>query len=49
MVGILIGGAAVPHAQDRPRVIPRAEDASFCERAQPKSVPPLPTRPLGTP
>jgi hypothetical protein len=46
VIGILVGGAAVPHAQDRPRVVPRAEDASFCERPQDKPAR-LPTRPLG--
>jgi hypothetical protein len=46
VIGILVGGAAVPHAQDRPRVVPRADDALFCERPQDKASP-LPTRPLG--
>ncbi len=27
VLGILIGGAAIPHAQDRPRVVPPSEDA----------------------
>jgi hypothetical protein len=27
VLGILIGGAAVPHAQDQPRVVPPNEDA----------------------
>ena len=27
VLGILIGGAAIPHAQDRPRVVPPGEDA----------------------
>ena len=30
VLGILIGGAAVPHAQDKPRVVPSAEDPAFC-------------------
>lgn len=32
VLGILIGGAAIPHAQDRPRVIPKDEDpvATVC-------------------
>ena len=30
VLGILIGGAAIPHAQDMPRVVPRGEDARFC-------------------
>ncbi len=45
VLGILIGGAAIPHAQDRPRLVPRGEDARFCK------VPPAktPTNPLGRP
>jgi hypothetical protein len=50
VVGILIGGAAVPHAQDRPRVVPASEDVA-CERpAEPGTQPmrpTLPNRPLG--
>ena len=30
VLGILIGGAAIPHAQDTPRVVPQGEDARFC-------------------
>ena len=30
VLGILVGGAAIPHAQDTPRVVPQAEDAEFC-------------------
>lgn len=30
VLGILIGGAAIPHAQDRPRVVPASEDAAMC-------------------
>ncbi len=30
VLGILIGGAAIPHAQDTPRVIPAKEDPAFC-------------------
>jgi hypothetical protein len=30
VLGILIGGAAIPHAQDTPRVVPPSEDARFC-------------------
>jgi hypothetical protein len=26
VLGILIGGAAIPHAQDKPRVVPKDED-----------------------
>ena len=41
VIGILIGGAAIPHAQDRPRVVPPEEDvpASICERPQPSTTP----------
>jgi hypothetical protein len=47
VIGILIGGAGIPHAQDRPRVVPASEDV-ICEPAQPASPrPTLPTRPLG--
>lgn len=37
VIGILIGGAAIPHAQDRPRVVPPDEDVpkAICERPQP--------------
>ena len=45
VIGILIGGAAIPHAQDRPRVVPPGEDvpAAICDRptqpaARPSSV-----------
>jgi len=31
VLGILIGGAAIPHAQDKPRVVPQTEDAGFCK------------------
>jgi len=27
VLGILVGGAAIPHAQDKPRVIPKDDDA----------------------
>src|SRR5262245_36113093 len=39
VVGILIGGAAIPHAQDTPRLIPKGEDVSTC--VKPKTVAPL--------
>jgi hypothetical protein len=48
VLGILIGGTAIPHAQDRPRVIPPAEDVTICERpATPTTPTRPPTRPLG--
>jgi hypothetical protein len=33
VLGILIGGAAIPHAQDKPRVVPKDEDplVTVCE------------------
>ncbi len=49
VLGILIGGAAIPHAQDRPRVLPPAEDApaTICER--PGTPPTTPTNPINPP
>ena len=45
VLGILIGGAAIPHAQDTPRVIPKDEDASICR--PPATQPaPVPNRPF---
>jgi hypothetical protein len=46
VLGILIGGAAIPHAQDTPRVVPPAEDTAVCKPV----VTPQPTVPsFGTP
>jgi hypothetical protein len=46
VLGILIGGAAIPHAQDRPRVVPPSEDApAVCK--VPKKTPTVPG--LGSP
>jgi hypothetical protein len=42
VLGILIGGAAIPHAQDTPRVVPKDEDARFCKT--PPAPPVEPTR-----
>jgi hypothetical protein len=48
VIGILIGGAAIPHAQDRPRVVPPAEDATVCERPEePTTLPRRPLNPFG--
>ena len=47
VLGILVGGAAIPHAQDTPRVIPQKEDATFC-KAEP-TAPATPVSPLGGP
>jgi hypothetical protein len=48
VLGILIGGAAIPHAQDTPRVIPKDEDATICKPVEPQS-PTRPASPLGQP
>ncbi len=46
VIGILIGGAAIPHAQDKPRVVPVGEDAppAICEPTE--TQPTLPTGPI---
>ncbi len=43
VLGILIGGAAIPHAQDTPRVLPPSEDpAAICKPApKPKQTGPI--------
>jgi hypothetical protein len=43
VLGILIGGAAIPHAQDTPRVVPQSEDARFCRA--PSETPAEPAQP----
>ena len=43
VLGILIGGAAIPHAQDKPRVVPQGEDARFCRA--PAETPSEPAQP----
>jgi hypothetical protein len=40
VLGILVGGAAIPHAQDTPRVVPQGEDAKFCPGQAPTTKPP---------
>lgn len=45
VIGILIGGAAIPHAQDTPRLIPKNEDASICKPETTPVVPPHVLRP----
>jgi hypothetical protein len=47
VLGILIGGAAIPHAQDTPRVVPQDEDARFCRA--PTETPTAPQSPLRRP
>jgi hypothetical protein len=46
VIGILIGGTAIPHAQDQPRVVPPAEDPTICEPPAAPSPPGL-NNPLG--
>ena len=45
VLGILVGGAAIPHAQDKPRVVPRDEDpvvVAVCKPAKPDpTIPPV--------
>jgi hypothetical protein len=40
VLGILVGGAAIPHAQDTPRVVPTGEDERFCEAPAEAPAPP---------
>jgi len=40
VLGILVGGAAIPHAQDTPRVIPKDEDPLVCRQTTPTPTPP---------
>ena len=52
VIGILIGGAAIPHAQDKPRVVPAGEDvpAAICKPAKTQPTPPTaPITPFGSP
>jgi hypothetical protein len=41
VLGILIGGAAIPHAQDKPRLIPKSEEP-ICTPSQTHVVKPNP-------
>ena len=43
VLGMLIGGTAIPHAQDTPRLVPQSEDARFCRA--PSDAPVEPTQP----
>jgi hypothetical protein len=45
VLGILIGGAAIPHAQDTPRVVPTDEDARICKAPPVELTPPGQHRP----
>jgi len=51
VLGILIGGTAIPHAQDKPRLVPRAEDppAVTCEPPATSPRPTVPRNPFGEP
>ena len=39
VLGMLIGGTAIPHAQDRPRVVPPDEDVAICPRPDARTTP----------
>lgn len=43
VLGILIGGAAIPHAQDTPRVVPKNEDPAAAICTPPRATPAAPT------
>lgn len=45
VLGILIGGAAIPHAQDRPRVVDPSDEAPAVICESPEQPPVLPTSP----
>ena len=45
VLGILVGGAAIPHAQDTPRVVPKDEDATICKVPPVELTPPAEHRP----
>ncbi|MCS7007424.1 MAG: hypothetical protein RMM28_08115 [Thermoleophilia bacterium] len=54
VIGILIGGAAIPHAQDRPRLVDPTEEAAMCalppaSPAAPPALPAGPRAPRGDP
>jgi len=52
VIGILIGGAAIPHAQDKPRVVPVGDDAppAICEPTETQpTTPRAPIAPFGSP
>ena len=44
VLGILVGGAAIPHAQEKPRVVPQREDQRFCKAPPARNVPAVPRR-----
>lgn len=42
VLGILIGGAAIPHAQDTPHLIPQISEPTVCKKPAPKPPPVVP-------
>jgi hypothetical protein len=44
VLGILVGGAAIPHAQEKPRVVPKNEDATICKTEPAERAPAVPRR-----
>lgn len=49
VLGMLVGGAAIPHAQDKPRIVPPAEDVTICPRPAAPSTPSRPAPGLNNP
>ena len=51
VIGMLVGGTAIPHAQDRPRIVPPGEDVTICPRpaapSRPSQPPPGVNNPFG--
>jgi hypothetical protein len=49
VIGILVGGAAIPHAQDKPRLVPKDEDTvvTVCKPASREPQLPEPALPRG--
>lgn len=46
VLGILIGGAAIPHAQDAPHLIPQSAEPQVCkQQAKPERSTPIPNYP----
>lgn len=46
VIGMLVGGTAIPHAQDKPRVVPPGEDVTVCP-PRASSATPTPSPPPG--
>ena len=49
VIGMLVGGTAIPHAQDKPRIVPPAEDVTICPRPAAPSTPSPPVPGLNNP